>query len=649
MIPSLRKTLSGGPPPYPLRPKGWGVNVKDGHYYASIFQFANQFHYSTGGFQASAGTHTDNAFLWPSNMSATWVARIGLSFNKGAETDYFPPGDYIVRAPVGFIATVDAGSDGSVWTNLVQGTAGSPNATFTIPAFPARTRVTQGLYVTLANNTGAVVAAFSREPFAGLVSDLANHDAGMPWCQAFINSLRGASMIRVNDVRGFNNNGASHAFDGSHLPTESNMNWGQGPSFMLPISAAVKLCKRVNSILWMCFPCGNEGFVYSANATTSIFSVFTGGGSAPSIPTNHGYAEDQPVILWGFAGASPTGTTKSTVYYVKLVAGQPTQFQLKATAGGTVITISTSQISAYGFQVNSVKDPLTYYTSMVQQAKTQWTGIRILVEIENENWNSAYQRGYVGQVASVQSGRTLDGSQDDGAAGNLWLCSKAWKAVETLLSRSQCVRSHIAQNQTGGGGNFVGGLNLLDPGVIQAGAAYKTLLDNVCTAAYTGVQNYPPGLASRGAMTWTDQQWYDEHIATNTGLATATAQTVSAHRAIAPGIPVVLYECAYLAEYNRASDTTPQVNIRDVYRGMLRYQQSALHATAGRDYLSRVLDANGISSGCFWNEWQFYSGSLGLGTPGGGSGDFGTNAGTIANNDKPDTPYSSVIKGWRGV
>ena len=633
MKPALRKTLSGGPPPYPTKMKGWCANIHEGHYYASVFQFANLIHYAAGGFSGGA---TDNANGYPTNMPSGWAGSLNCMFGgDAAPVAHFAAGDYVVRPPTGFIATIGTFGGTATWTNVVQGTSGSPNATFTMPVFAPGVPNTQTLAITLTNNTGGTVAAFDREPFAGRVADLANHDAGFPWNGVFVESLRGCNTIRVGDLMGFNNNGASHSFDGTHLRTEANLRWAQsslGNEQMAPITACAKLCQRVGAILWLIFPGGNEEKFYGASAATDILTVYRG---APLVATAHGYSDNDPVVLWGYANAAPGGVAVKTIYYVATVAGQPTQLKLRATPGGAAINLTTDiDQSSYGYGINKLVDPLTYYTSMVQKVKDTFPTVRILPEIENESWNPQYQRGFM-DVAAVQSGRTLTGNNDDGAMGYLWLASKAWKAIETLLSRGQCLRTHMMQN--GNFGNFGGALSLTDPGVISAGTAYKDLIDQCCTAAYFGVQDYPPGLITRGAITWTAAQWLAEFVASNTGLANSTASTVNPTLTVKPGMRYVLYEAGYGIQYQRAGETTPTtaqvIALGDAIAVFMRTPEAA---SGVRDYLSRVLDANGVAGGCFWNEWQFYT------------GDFMNGLGTIRYNDEADTSYSSVIKAWKG-
>ena len=96
---------------------------------------------------------------------------------------------------------------------------------------------------------------------------------------------------------------------------------------------------------------GTSDRLYQLNNTdftwkpVSKVAVVTISAASPGVITlaSHGFVANDPVVLSNTGGALPVAFTAGTVYYVKTVLNANT-FMLSATAGGTAINTTTTEI-----------------------------------------------------------------------------------------------------------------------------------------------------------------------------------------------------------------------------------------------------------------------------------------------------------------
>lgn len=122
---------------------------------------------------------------------------------------------------------------------------------------------------------------------------------------------------------------------------------------------------RANNSDYSWIPVGKVATVTISSASPGVITL-----------TAHGFAANEPVVLFNSGGALPVAITAGTVYYVKTVL-DPDTFTISATAGGAAINTAST-----GTGTHSVT---AHYSDLSSDAQWQFAQFGNLVKATQEN------------------------------------------------------------------------------------------------------------------------------------------------------------------------------------------------------------------------------------------------------------------------
>lgn len=249
----------------------------------------------------------------------------------------------------------------------------------------------------------------------------------------------------------------------------------------VPYSVQAKLAKHTSNAIFISLPSMINVTPYDVDATTDILTCH-----------GHSINNGDPCVLGTYTGGfnnnylpivAGTPLAMWTVYYARDVV-PAVSLRLSRTPGGAAIDFTVTSADGGAFQQNigrlySHAEYMALYTSIANEMFAAAPGIDIVLDVCNENWNTAPQYGFHPMV-DVIAGNVP--SAPSAGAAYAWCQMRAWAAFESVYPRSQIVRMISGQHY------FFGSIMnqaypYTDP-TLYVGQTIAQLIDAHCCAVY---------------------------------------------------------------------------------------------------------------------------------------------------------------------
>ncbi len=639
---SRSAALGGSPPP----PSGvTAVSKAVGHsnmltqtvWYQDPNAFMNYMHSTYEPWSdASGGLGFYNRYTPASCVVANgWLVNVpvGASVKQGffADPRLFPLGDWVITSASGMTCQIYSQTG---MTNVVQGTVGSPNCTFTVTGQCA-------FGINLINQTGAVIASMN-DLYVGLVSNRTAYLQGEIFDPSYMARLSSPAMIRFNDWQNINA-GWDGSIDPADLPTEANMIWGGDTSYGnpykycgMPLSVVAKFAKKMNCVLWFCVPLGNKQ-TYGYTVSGNVISTFYRSQYETGLPLAPHHISNGQTVYFSFN--TPAGLTKQVRYFVRDATS--TTFKVAATLGGAALTVA-DQGPSYNILhgIDNNLDPRPFYAEVVRQLYAEWPEANVLGEIGNESWNPTYEWDYivdagwaVTQKYSANGGVVLDTGDfpKNGACALAWYQTELWRAIEAKYPRNQNIRAITFQT----GSTTLAAYKDWVSTDYEAGSIFGNMLDGIFTAPYFYPQMTKPQEYAAGAIGWTNAQWLKYWQSS----LFAEIDAVQVHQAVTKfkpnGQPLaqLCYESSYQdIGYNETLTGQQASDLLDARRAFFRTDAAG---PLGAEYIQRVFKDQGYQESTIWHAFGWFGNAYAW-----GMNEFG---GASTNNAFHD----GVVSAWQ--
>ena len=574
------------------------IDYEDPHVFINMMRQGSGFFVTNGQVKTWPPYALDTGWFAniPAGASATnWIFSVG---EAGGFAVVIKTGDYIMTSTSGMSLKLTSWNT-QTFINVVQGTAASPNCTFTV------TDGARGvIWIAAVNETGAPIAAMS-DLYVGLVRHKAAHDAGEIFDPDYLARMGNPSAMRYNDLTSLNF--GYYEIGLSTIPTEANANWTvysrqlDRPTATcgMPPSVCVKLAKKTDSLLWYGVPLGAvPNYSYTTNAATGVITTIRANDSGLVISA-HNWLDGKPVYF-GYSVAP--GITRSTRYYIRDVTAST--FKISTTLGGTPVNLPTDGVFDWYRQVFSIDqpDPRAYYAALADIFFTVWPQANVLIEVGNESWNATYEANYiqtagpgVSQKWSANGGVAYSGDVAvDLARALAWYQTMAWKAMETRSSRAQNVRAITQQTGTG----LMNGYYDWVSTDFEPGRRFVDMLDGIFSAAYfMPITNTVQQFAD-GAVNWTMQQWITYY---REALFAALEDSKNLRANMPPSASAIkryTYEAGYQAQGGQGTLTSAQYISVETARRVFMHSEEA--GTLFGEFVQRVFKNEGTQNSMIW-------------------------------------------------